>query len=285
MTRTTSNITSKTFDITWLLSIAQDQPTKDAIEKICKWNDDIKNGIFNPSDEVFSLKLGKHTIWLRESEAWFAIHLYDHIFKEKEHLLCEDFDGKGCSTVVDMGANIGMYSLAIADNNPECKIISFEPNPKAYELLCKNIESNNAKNVTLVNRGVSENGTPFDMKTLDEGSAYGGKYLGEIKNEYRMWIQQERYKNIKVQSLSVPQIFAEYSIDTIDILKMDIEGMELEVLEGAVPMFPKIKKIVFEWHDHAMKDEIVTLLTGNGFNMVFDDGREYGNLYFVNSAL
>lgn len=280
---THSSLTKKTFDISWLVSVAKDQETIDKIKEISSWNTDVQRGVFQESNRTFSLKLGKHTVWLRESEAWFAIHLYDHIFKEREHLNFPGFDGSDSSVIIDMGANIGMYTLAIKDNNLNCKVISFEPNPKAFELLSKNIESNNLQDVIMVNKGVSKSSGKFQMKVLDEGSAYGGKYLGDIKKEYRTWIQEKRFKNINVESLSLFDILSLYSLEAVDILKMDVEGMELEILEGGIGVLARIKRIVIEWHDHLSREKIIALLKGNNFSLVYDDGREYGNLYFINS--
>lgn len=257
--------------------------TKEKIKEIESWNNDVKRGIFRESDTIFSLALGNHIVWLRESEAWFAIHLYDHIFKEKEHLNFPGFDGGDASVVIDLGANIGMYTLAITDANPACKVISFEPNPKAFELLSKNIQSNHRSSVVLVNKGIAKTPGSFEMKVLNEGSAYGGKYLGEIKKEYRTWIQEKRFRNITVESLTLPDILKTYNLSTVDILKMDVEGMEFEILEGGTDALSKIKRIVIEWHDFESKSKIIELLTQMNFDLVYDDEREYGNLYFVNN--
>lgn len=276
-----SNLTKKTFDISWLQSLAQDSQTKEKLNEILSWNEDVQKGIFRDSDQLFSLNLGNHIIWLRESEAWFAIHLYDHIFKEKEHFNFSGFESSNAPVIVDLGGNIGMYALAMASTNPNCKVISFEPNPMAFELLNKNMESNGIKNVTAINKGAAKVSGKFEMKILDEGSAYGGKYLGEIKKEYRTWIQEKRFKIINVESLSLPDILKSNNLTSVDILKMDVEGMELEILEGGVDALEQIKRIVIEWHDHPSKEKILKLLLENNFDLVYDDGREYGNLYFV----
>jgi hypothetical protein len=63
---------------------------------------------------------------------------------------------------------------------------------------------------------------------------------------------------------------------------MDVEGMELEILEGAISVLPQIRKIVIEWHDHDLRKGIEKIFSENNFELVHDDGREYGNLYFEN---
>jgi FkbM family methyltransferase len=280
MDKNISKLTQKSCDFDWLERIARNKSTKTKVKEILKWNKEVENGIFRDSIRTFSLKLDKHLIWIRESEAWFSLHLYSHIFKDREHIEVPGFDGVGSNVVIDLGANIGLYTLAIKNKNPLCTVIAVEPNPLAYELLSKNIISNNLKKVQTMNCAVAKKKGHLKIKTLSESSAYGGKYLGSIKKECRTWINEDRVKEISVESVTLPNIFKKCKIKKADILKMDIEGMELEVLLGGVSVLDKINKIVIEWHDINIKKQIIDLLNKKGFLLVYEEPRSYGNIYF-----
>lgn len=284
MTKTNSDPSRKTFDYSWLLSQASVDSIPD-VQKIILWNDDVLRGIFRDSENILSLKLGTHVVNIRECDAWFSSQVYHHIFKEKEHLEFEGFTGENTHTILDLGANIGLYALAIKDVNPDCQIICLEPNPHAFELLQKNISANNLHNIVALNKGAAQTSGSFVMKILKEGTAYCGKYLDEIKKEFRKWIKPDRIISLPIETLSIPDICVEYALDKIDILKMDVEGMEFEILEGCVEIFPKIKRIVVEWHGYELRDQIKKLLQDHNFDLVHDDGRDFGNLYFVNKGL
>lgn len=277
-----SKITKKNFDTGWLMNIARDAETRENVEKIKRWNHEVQEGRFQDSEELLALHLGEHQIWLRVSDAWFALHLYGHMFQDKEHMNFDGFDGNKASLVLDLGANIGLYTLAIKTNNPECQVFALEPNPRAFELLEKNMTANGIEGVTTLNVGAAEFSGEMLMRVLDEGTAFGGKYLGEIKKEYRTWVKPERLKTMTVPALSLVDIFRINDIGDVDILKMDVEGMEHEVLRSSAELFPRIRRIVVEWHDHASKNELVQMLCENGFSLVYEDEREYGDIYFMN---
>ena len=94
-----------------------------------------------------------------------------------------------------------------------------------------------------------------------------------------------------MRSLSVEAITLEtlgHDVSVIDILKIDIEGLEFEILQGSLSMLAKIRRIIVERHSRMLRDKVVGLLTANGFSLVFEEDpqctRYYGDLYFVNSS-
>ncbi len=273
--------TKKGSDYSWLKSIARDIQTINRLNSIQRLEGLVKRGVpYSGDNPVFMLQLGNHNLWLRESDAWAAMVLYTEIFRERDHAALPGFDGRNSDCIVDLGANIGVYTLKIKENNPACKILCVEPDPAMYSLLQRNIDANKIQETTLVNLAVAENNGEISLGTIPECGGITGKYLGVIKANSRGWIDPKRIKTIQVRAKSLTSLVQDYSLSYIDILKMDVEGMELEVLKGASPILGKIDKIVLEWHEEGSKNELTRFLKENDFNLLYQEPRAYGNIYF-----
>ena len=159
------------------------------------------------SSELLSWR--SETFWTKEPEtiAW--------IEKMKE-------SNSQLSHFIDVGANVGMYSLYAASVNSELKIISIEPAANNYEFLSKNIHLNNFQNrITLVDKPLCEKeGKSFLINTDTRPGSSGAQVsLKESSN-----------------SISVRAITGDLIVDMYQIrkafLKIDIDGEELGVLLG-----------------------------------------------------
>jgi FkbM family methyltransferase len=124
--------------------------------------------------------------------------------------------------VVDVGANIGYYTLLAAHLvGNEGKVFAFEPEPYNYNLLCKNIKVNGYRNVIPVRKAAySKSGK---MKLFLDKSNLGGHSLSEAN--------VDRSASITVEITSLDDYFKNTDY-RIDLIKMDVQGSEMEVLEG-----------------------------------------------------
>jgi FkbM family methyltransferase len=124
--------------------------------------------------------------------------------------------------VVDIGANIGYYTLLAAHLvGDKGKVFAFEPDPYNFNLLCKNVELNGYRNVISVRKAVfSKSGR---TKLFLDKSNLGGHSLAETN--------VEKGASIMVEVTSLDDYFknADYKID---IVKMDVQGLEMEALKG-----------------------------------------------------
>ena len=267
-------------DFKWLKRIAKDKRSKKRISKIEEWHKlAFEKGKFVRSKQLFSVDLGKCKIWFRKSSAYASIDIYTEIFKENDHFLIPEFSGKNAKLIVDLGANEGYYTLKLKQNNPKCKVIAVEPNPLAFEVLEKNAKSNKLSDVILVNKAICSKNGKMALEIVEQVSAIGGKDLG-IMN--RPWLKKEMIKKVKAECITLTKLFNEYNIEKADILKIDVEGMELEILKSSKILLNKIHKIVVEWHSKKIRDELKRFLKRNGFKLVFEEERECGDLYFIN---
>jgi FkbM family methyltransferase len=159
--------------------------------------------------------------------------------------------------IIDCGANIGISVLRYKQLFPQARILAFEPDPQAYDLLERNIKSNKIDNVKTIQAAVwSAEGTmPF---YTEPGQ---GSHLVEIRS-YRKGMPQ-----IDVNTIAL----VDYLDEEIDLLKIDIEGAELEVLKHSVNELGMVKNLIVEVHYHVdhptFLSSILEILNQADFNV------------------
>ena len=124
---------------------------------------------------------------------------------------------------LDLGANIGYFSLLVASNSPSTKIISFEPVKDLFQNMNDNISLNNIKNISTINAAVGEiNGEKELFVSASDN-------LG--MSSFR---QPENYsgKKEKIKVVTIDDWYKTSGLSKIDIIKLDIEGSELAALKG-----------------------------------------------------
>lgn len=127
------------------------------------------------------------------------------------------------STFIDIGANIGYFSLLAARSAPEGKIVAFEPVSYLFEALEKNVALNNIVNIQPAKIAISEKN---ESRLI---------YLSAEDNTgMSSFCKPENYsgKSETVKVLSLDSWFAGSGLSKIDIIKIDVEGNELAVLKG-----------------------------------------------------
>ncbi len=89
-------------------------------------------------------------------------------------------------------------------------------------------------------------------------------------------------------AITLDTLFRELNISSIDILKIDVEGMEEEILNVSVPLLNNVNRIVPERHSRNLREAVVSLLRANNFKLVYEEDplleRYYGDLYFIRNA-
>ncbi len=176
--------------------------------------------------------------------------------------------------IIDLGANVGDSIIYFKWLYPESTIYAFEPNPGAFEILKKNVEVNHFQKIFLNNRAVGRENSV--IKFYDDSS--GAFNITTINREFLVAALKALGKTgNKISEVNVP--FEKMSenleiqkLKRIDLLKMDIEGSELAVLEDIQTIFPKIDRIILEYHlVEGMKDnsfdQIYNLLSRNNFKI------------------
>jgi len=137
---------------------------------------------------------------------------------------------KTFSKIVDIGANVGYYTLLAAKKCTKGIVYAFEPDLENFNLLKENIKINNLKNVVIENKAISnKNGfSNFLIANIHKGKSR------LLKKDYPN-INQARVRTIKLDSY--------FKNVKIDLIKMDIEGAEILALLGAKRLIRYQKKL------------------------------------------
>ncbi|MDP4286114.1 MAG: FkbM family methyltransferase [Bacteroidota bacterium] len=150
--------------------------------------------------------------------------------------------------VFDVGANIGeltlLFSSAVGKRG---QVHSFEPTPETFNKLSTIIKIANKKNVRLNNKAVAQHKGNADFNVYEEEYSSWNTFAKRPLENYGIKIAPPL--SIVVPVISIDDYCRENFIESIDLLKIDVEGAELNVLKGAERMFQekKISQCVFEF--------------------------------------
>ncbi|MBX9399673.1 amino acid adenylation domain-containing protein [Lysobacter sp. BMK333-48F3] len=174
----------------------------------------------------------------------------------------------GCC-VFDVGANIGMFALYVGERCRDARIFAFEPIPQVHRIARLNAElrgldatvydcglaaapgeaefvfyPHNSIVSSSVLDAAASRGVVESYLSSSSAAAPAGEGLRELLDE-RM-----REERVRRPLRTVSQIVAEHALDRIDLLKVDVEGAELEVLLGIDDAhWPRLRQVVVEVHD------------------------------------
>ena len=173
-------------------------------------------------------------------------------------------------TVLDIGANIGYYTLIFARLVGENgKVFAFEPDPTNFSLLKKNVEINGYKNVILIQKAVSNKSERLKLYLSKDNM--GGHTICNPHNSRQ---------SVEVEAIRLDDYFENYN-GKIDFIKMDIEGAEGGAIQGMSNILKNNNvKIVSEFCPGGLKrfgidsEEYLKLLIKFGFKLYEVSERE-----------
>jgi len=140
-------------------------------------------------------------------------------------------------TVVDIGANIGYYTLMEARAVTETgHVYAIEPEPRNFELLQRNIQLNNYRHVDAFQVGIS-NKTQLEKLYISEHS--------NLHNLLRPLCPKDEDSVIDIKVYKLDDFISKYRISpsNIDLIRMDIEGYEVKALEGMSELLTEAKSL------------------------------------------
>jgi FkbM family methyltransferase len=189
--------------------------------------------------------------------------LFNGRWEETETRLFSSLVKEGM-TVVDIGANVGYYTLLAARlAGPQGKVYAFEPNPQNFALLSRNVEANGYRNVVLVPKAVSDQSGTAALR-IDRASS-GGHSLSAFRGGA---------DTVQVGTVSLDDYFAG-DRTVIDVLKMDAEGAEMAIFSGMQQVLARNPDITLltEFFPRAIRgfgcspEEYIKQLAGDGFRI------------------
>lgn len=138
--------------------------------------------------------------------------------------------------IIDAGANVGYATVFFANRYPSSTVLAVEPEQSNYEILRQNTEA--YPNVQALRSALWSTNAPLRIENPSADFW-----------EFRVSLAGEAGPDI-CTSVTVPQLMAMAHSETVDILKIDIEGAEKELFEtGADAWLNRVRVIVIELHD------------------------------------
>jgi FkbM family methyltransferase len=235
------------------------------------------------------------------------------IFQNVPGYFRHGIDIKDGDTVVDVGANIGLFTLAAHRKcHGNVTVYAFEPIPSIYDVLRMNAERVDAANLVVLPYGLSRDDSTVSFTYFPRATAWSSAYrdasnvtterqrmkrsiLAGIRHrEYSSWL---RFLPTPIRSLAIDlalrrmldittvscrvttlsAVIEDYGITAIDLLKLDAEKSELDVLMGIEERhWGLIRQIVMEVEEvSAQYQRLRALLSAQGFNHItLDQNRE-----------
>jgi FkbM family methyltransferase len=178
----------------------------------------------------------------------------------EHHTYTSGYGLKNPGVVIDIGANISLFSLFAAKS--ATAVYCFERLPQNFDYLQKNVLTNNFTNVKCFNLAVCGQGGEkifHESEHPTAGTLYGGKNSAVFR------------KANPVKCTTLKEIFDENRIECCDFLKLDCEGCEFEILLNTPAEYlSKIQMISLEFHDYLTEfthHDLVQYLTKHGFSL------------------
>jgi len=165
--------------------------------------------------------------------------------------------------VVDIGANVGYFSLSILAKNPNTKVYAYEPLPVNFRLLKQYKKENPKLDFNIYNLALSRQKEILRLH-FDANDTFS--------TAASIFSNHEQPNTIEVRATTLESIFKEQQIDQIDFLKLDCEGAEYGILYATPPaLLSRISVLSIETHQGSKKDEnkdtLIDFLRNNRFQI------------------
>ncbi len=200
------------------------------------------------------------------------LHLDPREYLEKEVILAGYYEEEVIGQLVtvakalknpiiwDIGANVGLHSLTLKKEVPSSRIYCFEPYHVNFTKFMKNQSLNPGLDLKIFNFGLSESLEINKIYTTQTNSG---------RTSF-MPLEHTSDSSISILSCSGDYLVENNILPFPNIIKIDVEGMELSVLKGCASVLanPKLKSIIFERPTNlSPDDEVVSLLESYGFEI------------------
>jgi FkbM family methyltransferase len=211
-----------------------------------------KEKLLKHQDDVDIKKTDFKQFKLFYKRPYEVLHTYKEIFENEIYRFSSD---SKMPVIIDCGANIGLSAIYFKLLYPNATVAAFEPDNNNFELLKKNIELNNLKNVELHKKAVwiKDGNISFEANESEASS-----------------ISEDNADNTTlVECIKLALFLSQYK--KIDFLKMDIEGAEDKVIHDCSDVLSNIENMFIEYHGKTRETEkligMLSLFEEKGFSV------------------
>ena len=163
------------------------------------------------------------------------------------------------AVVYDLGANVGISSLFFADLYPGATVYGFEPLPRNYEVCSMNYRNLPKGRLFPWAIGARTGTAVFECQNDPRG--------GRLESSTHDLRHLPTTKRIEVEVVSVDDLVRIKGLEPPDFLKIDVEGAELDVLNGLGEQSRSIRRIFVETHGPELKRECLKWMKEHGYKI------------------
>ncbi|MDX3673306.1 FkbM family methyltransferase [Streptomyces europaeiscabiei] len=240
-------------------------------------------------------------------------HFYEDIFDHRVYAK-NGISLRSGDTVVDVGGNIGLFTLFAHYEAQNVRVFTFEPAPPLFELLSRNVAEHGV-DAKLFNIGISDTEAEASFTFYPRSSGMSSFHPDEEeeKHNLRTIIANQRNTDAEARRLTdyaeelmdvrfeaieytarlrpLSAVIREQGIERIDLIKIDVQKSERQVIDGiADEDWPKIRQMVLEAHDaDGEVERLAKLLEDRGFTVKAEQdelyvGTDIYNIFAVRGA-
>lgn len=249
-------------DRQWLLDLCDCATARSHIEMIC--SDQLRllesNSVFNDR-QLLVLQLDGLTLHLERESAVPCLEVFQELHELDafpESLLNDD------GVVLDIGANIGLFTLLCHRRHPRAAYVCVEPDPIMFRLLQQNLNANGVDNAIIHNVAAGRRKEDRVFHRCRPLPTLSGRGLLEIS---RPWFNPKWIEDIDVAYSDLDSLLEEKCLRKINFLKIDVEGDECDVLLGAENVLSATDVVQIETHSKKNEISVSEILKRNGFRL------------------
>ena len=189
--------------------------------------------------------------------------------------LLASYDGPGverAGVILDVGANVGAYSRAILNIAPAAQVYCFEPHPANV----RRLETALGDRVTIVPAAV---GSSAGSVALYDYAGEGGSSHASLYKDVFEKLRRQAHESLNVAMITIDDFVQQRGINAITLLKVDVEGHELEVFRGASRVIEeqRVDAVQFEFNEmsiltKAFLGDFFAILPGFSFYRLLPHG-------------
>lgn len=172
--------------------------------------------------------------------------IYLGAFEPQETAAVQRWLGPGM-TFLDVGANVGYYTLLAASRvGGSGRVFAVEPSPYAYQRLTDTVRSNDLTQVWTLQMGLSSAAGELPL------------YVPPVSDGFHSPTMSAGWETtVKVPVRRLDDCLDDWGVETVDLVKLDVEGHESHILEGASGALSsgRIRAILCEFNDHWLRQQ------------------------------
>lgn len=143
---------------------------------------------------------------------------------------------------LDVGANLGWFSLFVASQAPQAQVYSFEPDRRIFDLLTVNIALNGfGERVHAHHMAVSDSDGELIITDLGFADNYGARFTHSDRALLEEWVSSDQVEWGMVQAVAIDSLLPDLDFD---LVKIDIEGFEPLAVRGMTQMLERCKPVI-----------------------------------------